>query len=129
MARFLKPFEGTIYAGFRILAGLLLMQHGLEKVFGLFRGRPEQMPDPMLWIAGGIELLGGAAIAAGLFTRWAAFLASGLMAAAYFIAHAPKGFYPLLNGGELAVLYCWGFLFIAAHGPGGVSLDRMLGRS
>jgi putative oxidoreductase len=128
VATFLRPFEGPIYAGLRAFAGLLFMQHGLQKVFGLFGGRPEQMPEPMLWTAGLIELLGGALVALGLFTRWAAFFSSGLMAAAYFMAHAPQGFLPMLNKGELAVLYCWAFFFIAAHGPGNLSLDRALGR-
>ena len=127
MATFLKPFEGPIYAGFRILAGLMFMQHGLQKLFGILKEAPA-MPPPMLYTAGGIELLGGALVALGLFTRWAAFFSSGLMAAAYFIAHAAKGFFPMLNGGELAVLYCWAFLFIAAHGPGSISLDRALNR-
>ena len=127
MATFLRPFEGPIYAGLRVFAGLLFVQHGLQKVFGLIGEQPEPMSTE-LWIAGAIELLGGALVALGLFTRWAAFLASGLMAAAYFKAHFPQGFFPMLNRGELAVLYCWVFFFIAAHGPGNLSLDRALGR-
>lgn len=129
MARFLQPFEGPIYSALRAITGLLFVQHGLQKVFGLFGGRPEQMPPVMLWTSGLLELVGGALIAVGLLTRWSAFLCSGLMAAAYFIAHAPNGFLPILNRGELSILYCWIFLFFAAHGPGTYSLDRTLGRS
>ena len=128
MAPFLRPFEGPIYAGFRIFAGLMFMQHGLQKVFGLFGGAPAQLPEPMRWAAGGIELVGGALITAGLGTRWAAFLCSGTMAVAYFIAHAPQGFFPIENRGELAVLYCWAFFLMASHGSGSFSVDRALGR-
>ncbi len=128
MPAFIKPFEGPIYSALRAIAGLMFMQHGLQKVFGLFGGRPEQMPAALLWTAGLIELVGGALLAVGLLTRWSAFLCSGLMAAAYFMAHAPSGFFPILNRGELAILYCWIFLFFAAHGPGTYSLDRTLGR-
>ncbi|MDJ0850411.1 MAG: DoxX family protein [Myxococcota bacterium] len=127
MPTFLKPFEGPIYSALRAISGLMFMQHGLQKVFGLFGGRPE-MPPFLLWPAGLIELVGGALLAVGLLTRWSAFLCSGLMAAAYFMAHAPNGFLPMLNKGELSILYCWIFLFFAAHGPGTYSLDRTLGR-
>lgn len=122
---FLKPFEAPIYAIMRLLTGLLFMQHGLSKVFGILGDPPppDMMPPPMRWTAGLIELLGGAMVAVGFQTRIAAFLSSGLMAAAYFIAHAPKGFFPVQNGGEMAILYCWIFLFIAAYGPGKYSVD------
>jgi putative oxidoreductase len=128
MAAFLKPFEGPIYGALRILVGLLFLAHGLQKLFGLFGGPPAELPSPLLWTAGVIELVGGACVALGLLTRWAAFLCSGLMAAAYFMAHAPQGFFPIVNRGELSALYCWIFLFIAAHGPGAWSLDRILSR-
>ncbi len=78
----------------------------------------------MIYAAGGIELITGALVAIGLFTRWAAFLAAGQMAAAYWMAHGMKAFHPIANRGELAVLYCFAFLFIAAHGPGIWSADR-----
>lgn len=120
---FLRPWESTIYGVMRILVGLLFLQHGLQKVFGLFGGIPDEAPAYIRWIAGLIELVGGAMVAAGFQTRIAAFLCSGLMAAAYFMAHAPKGFVPAENGGELAILYCWIFLFIAAHGGGKLSVD------
>lgn len=126
MAKFLKPFEGFIFEGLRILAGLLFLQHGLKKLFGMFGG--SEPSDPLIWAAGVIELCGGALVAAGLFTRWAAFFASGTMAVAYFTVHAPKGFWPIQNGGELAALYCWAFLLIAARGPGPWSLDALLRR-
>jgi len=127
MPAFLKPFEGTIYSVLRAIAGLMFMAHGLQKVFGLFGGQPD-MPAPLLWTAGLIELIGGALIGVGLFTRWSAFLCSGLMAAAYFMAHQPQGLIPILNRGELSVLYCWVFLFISVHGSGPWSLDAVLGR-
>jgi putative oxidoreductase len=128
MARFMKRFEGPVYAGLRILAGLLFMQHGLQKIFGMFGGAPAQLPEPARWAGGAIELVGGALIALGLSTRWAAFVCSGMMAVAYFMAHAPQDLFPILNHGELAILYCWIFLLIAARGSGAFSLDQLLGR-
>jgi putative oxidoreductase len=113
----------------RIVSGLLFLQHGTAKYLGI-----PTMPmfanlqvTSLPGIAGVIELVGGALLVLGLFTRPAAFLCSGLMAAAYFIAHVPRGFYPILNGGELAVLYCFAFLYLAAAGGGVWSLDRMIG--
>jgi putative oxidoreductase len=126
---FLKRFEGVIYAGLRIIAGLMFLQHGLQKIFGAFGGAPAELPEPLRWVAGSIELVGGALIAAGLSTRWAAFLCSGTMAVGYFVAHAPQGFFPILNRGELAILYCWIFLLVAARGSGSLSLDKLLARS
>ena len=104
------------------------MQHGLQKIFGLFGGAPAEATALVVYGAGGIELVGGALVAVGLLTRWTAFLCSGLMAAAYFMAHAGRGFFPIENRGELAVLYCWIFFFFAAHGAGTWSLDQVLGR-
>ena len=120
---FLKPWQGTIYGVLRIFVGLLFMQHGLQKIFGLFGGLPPEAPEFVRWVAGLIELVGGAMVAAGFMTRIAAFLCSGLMAAAYFMAHFGKGFFPIENGGEITILYCWIFLFIAAHGAGKLSVD------
>lgn len=127
MAPFLRPFSSQIYAIFRIVIGFLFLQHGLQKCFGLLGG--SQADNPMMWVAGVLELVGGAAIMVGLFTRWSAFVCSGLMASAYFIAHASHGALPILNRGELAVLYCFAFLFIAAHGPGVWSVDQSARRS
>jgi putative oxidoreductase len=107
----------------RIFFGLLFMSHGLQKVFGLFGGAPAGAPPVVVYVAGGIELVAGALIAIGLFTRWAAFIASGEMAVAYWMAHGTHAFHPLVNKGELAVLYCFAFLFIAAHGAGIWSID------
>ena len=127
MTAFLKPHEGRIYAGFRIITGFLFLQHGLQKCFGLLGG--DQADNPVMWVAGSIELLAGSAIAIGFQARWAAFLASGLMAVAYFTMHAPNGFWPVANRGELAVLYCWAFLLIATRGSGIWSVDAATGRS
>jgi putative oxidoreductase len=110
----------------RILFGTMMACHGAQKVFGLFGGMPPGVPVYIVWIAGTIELFGGALIAVGLFTRPAAFLMSGLMAVAYFMGHAPNGFLPKVNGGELAVIYCWFALYLAAQGPGAWALDHLL---
>jgi putative oxidoreductase len=109
----------------RIIAALLLLQHGTAKLFGfphvaMFDGLKL---FSLLGVAGILEFFGGVLLVLGLFTRPVAFILSGEMAAAYFIAHAPKGFLPILNGGELAVLYCFIFLYFAAAGGGPLSLD------
>lgn len=110
----------------RILAGTMFACHGAQKLFGAFGGMPPGVPmTAIIWTAGSIELAGGILIALGLFSRVAAFVASGLMAFAYFLGHARNGFWPISNGGELAVLYCWLFLYIAAHGPGAWALDNL----
>ncbi len=123
MAKFMKPFAPQTYAVMRIIFGLLFMSHGLQKIFGLFGGMPEGVPGFVTYVAGTIELVTGALIAIGLLTRWAAFLAAGQMAAAYWMAHGLQAFHPIVNKGELAVLYCFAFLFIAAHGAGTWSID------
>jgi putative oxidoreductase len=126
---FLKPHADKIYAVMRIFVGLLFMQHGLQKVFGLLQaGEPQPMPAYIQYGAGGIELVGGALVALGLFAAPAAFLCSGTMAVAYFMVHFARGFFPVLNGGELAVFYCWVFLFIAAKGSGIWSVDAARGQ-
>jgi putative oxidoreductase len=118
---FLNPHADKIYAAMRILAGLMFMQHGLQKLFGMFGGTPAEAPAFIVYGAGSIELVAGALIALGLFTGPAAFIASGTMAFAFFLGHAipAKGnLIPIVNKGELAALYCWVFLFIAAKGSG-----------
>jgi putative oxidoreductase len=112
----------------RIVAGSLFACHGAQKLFAVFGG-PAATGKPLLLAAGVIELLGGLLVAVGLFARPAAFLAAGEMAVAYFMAHAPGGFWPIENKGETAVLYCFIFLFVAAHGAGIWSLDSIRLRS
>ncbi len=113
----------------RIVAGLLYLTHGLIKLFGFPPdAAPGKVPLGTLFgVAGVIELVGGALVVIGLFTRPVAFLLCGQMAIAYFMVHAPQGFYPVLNGGELAILYCFLFLYLAAAGGGAWSLDAQRG--
>lgn len=123
----LAPFQEPLYALLRIMAGFLFFQHGLPKLLGGFgRNAPVEMFS-QLWVAGIIEVFGGAAIALGLYTSLVAFIASGEMAVAYFQAHAPRGFWPIVNNGELAALYCFVFLYFAARGSGRWSLDALRG--
>jgi len=126
MQRFLERHQGTLYAILRGAAGFLFACHGAQKVLGLFGGA-SGVPPALLWSAGLIELVGGTLIALGLFTRWAAFVCSGQMAVAYFTAHQGRALFPIQNGGELAALYAWLFLFIAARGSGSLSLDARRG--
>jgi putative oxidoreductase len=118
LARLSEP----AYAAFRIVFGVLFAFHGAQKILGMFGGQTPAMGTQM-WFAGVIELGCGLLIAIGLLAGIAAFLASGEMAAAYFIAHAPRGPLPIQNQGELAVLYCFAFLYIAARGAGWLSVD------
>jgi putative oxidoreductase len=120
---FLRPYESQTYALLRIVAGFLFLWHGMQKLFGFPGEMPPGVPAFITWVAGPIELIGGTLIMIGLFTRVAAFLASGLMAAAYWMAHGPKHILPLVNQGEPAVLYCFVFLFIASRGSGIWSVD------
>lgn len=110
----------------RIVVGLLFLQHGLAKLFGwphvaMF---DNLHPFQLVWFAGIIEFVGSILLTIGLFTRCAAFVMSGEMAAAYFIAHAPRGFFPILNAGEGAVLFCFIFFYFFLAGPGPWSIDR-----
>jgi putative oxidoreductase len=111
----------------RIVSGLLFLQHGTAKHLKFPTVPMFAKLDPMSLpgIAGYLELVGGVLLILGLFTRTTAFILSGMMAVAYFIGHAPRGFYPILNQGELAVLYCFVFLYIAAASSGPWSLDAM----
>jgi len=125
MDKLLGPYRPYIYALLRMAAGLLFFLHGLPKLFGGF-GRPAPV-DLMsqMGLAGIIEVIGGAMIGLGLFTSPVAFLASGQMAVAYFQAHAPRGLWPIMNGGELAALFCFVFLYFAAAGSGKWSIDSI----
>lgn len=123
MATFMRPYESQMYALLRIVVGFLFLWHGMQKLFGFPGEAPSGAPAFVIWVAGPIELVGGALVMIGLFTRWAAFLASGLMAFAYWLAHGTQALLPVINRGELAVIYCFVFLFIAARGPGMWSLD------
>ncbi|KLK93161.1 DoxX family protein [Microvirga vignae] len=112
----------------RIIAALIFMAHGTQKILGFPTGAsPEMFSLP--WIAGVLELFGGALLVLGLFVRPVAFVLSGLMASAYWIAHAPKSVFPALNGGDAAILYCFVFLYFVAAGGGVWSLDNLLGKS
>ena len=127
---FLEGHTDKIYAALRIMAGAMFTLHGMQKVLGFFGGVGEGTPAFIQWGAGLIELVGGVLITIGLFTGPAAFLCSGTMAVAYFMAHAFRdGFelMPILNKGELAALYCFVFLFIAAKGSGIWSVDDARG--
>ncbi|MEQ1760757.1 MAG: DoxX family protein [Vicinamibacterales bacterium] len=113
------------FALFRIVFGLVWVLHGLQK-YGVFGGNPVEVGS-LMGIAGLIEIVLGTLITVGLFTRPAAFLASGQMAVAYFTSHLPRSIHPLQNGGEPALLFCFAFLFIAAYGAGILSLDTRRG--
>jgi putative oxidoreductase len=122
----------------RIVAAFLLMQHGLQKVFGVLvppppSGAPQSHGTftffSLIGVAGILEFFGGLFVLLGLFTRTAAFILSGLLAVAYFMSHAPGGFWPILNRGELAALYSFVFLYLAVAGGGEWSLDRLLRRA
>ncbi len=113
----------------RIVTGLIFLEHGTQKILGF---PPSPNPAPALLTMGGIsgilELVGGALLVLGLFTRPAAFIVSGEMAVAYFIGHAPRNFFPVLNGGDAAILYCFIFLYFVFAGPGPLSLDALIWR-
>lgn len=122
MLDFMGRFQGQTYALMRIVVGFLFLWHGLQKLFG-FPPTDRVAPAFVTYVAGPIELIGGILVMIGLFTRPAAFLCSGLMAAAYWMAHGLNHPLPLVNHGELAALYCFVFLFISAQGAGMWSVD------
>ncbi len=111
----------------RMIAAFMFMEHGAQKLFGLLGGRPGGPPPPFtqMWIGGALEFFGGLLLLLGVFTRPVAFILSGMMAVAYFQVHAPQGFWPLLNRGELAALYCFVFLYLSAAGGGPWSLESV----
>lgn len=125
---FLRPWAPHILSILRILASLTFLTHGTMKLLSW----PEPFPYPLSGLttaAGALEIIGGILLAIGLFSRPVAFILSGLMAFAYFLGHAGGGFFPVLNGGEPALLFCWVFLFIAAYGPGPISVDAQLNKA
>lgn len=117
-----ERYAPQVYTLMRIVFAFLYLTHGLQKMFGLFGGQVQPLAST-LWAAAAIELLAGTLILIGLFTRPAAFIASGQMAAAYFLAHFPRSPWPVTNAGEPAVLLCFGFLYIATRGAGPWSVD------
>ena len=127
MQDLIKSWTPHLLSVLRVITGFLMLQHGGQKMLG-FPVPPREGFEflSLSGAAGALELVGGLLLLLGLFTRPVAFVLSGLMAFAYFIAHAPQGFWPMVNGGELAVLYCFVFLYLAAAGGGSWSLDRVL---
>ena len=123
MERWLGRYGDVAYALLRIIAGVMFALHGAQKLFG-FLG-PAATSDTKMLIAGIIEFVGGLMIAVGFEAGWAAFVAAGEMAAAYFMVHAPGAFWPNVNKGELAVLYCFVFLYFVFSGAGAWSVDAM----
>jgi putative oxidoreductase len=121
----LSRWQAQLLAILRIVTGLLFLEHGLIKLIGFPPGGKPGLQDvgSFLWIAGVIELVTSVLVTLGLFTRFAAFIAAGEMAVAYWIVHAKMGFYPAVNMGEAAILFCFVFLYIAAVGPGAWSVD------
>ena len=127
----LMAWSSRVLSLLRIMSGLLFLEHGLMKLVHFPApqpGVPSPLP-PLLVGAGWIELVGGALIALGLFTRWAAFVAAGEMALAYFMVHARQSFWPGINEGDAAILFCFVFLYLVFAGGGSWSLDRMVRRT
>jgi putative oxidoreductase len=129
MERFLGKYAPYLYALLRIVAGLMFFMHGTQKLFGWPGDRPPVPVASMMGAAGIIELVCGLMIMLGFLTGYAAFIASGEMAVAYFMAHFPRHPLPVINQGEPAVLYCFLFLYIAAQGAGPWSIDALMGRA
>ena len=127
MERWLGKYSNFFYALLRIVAGALFACHGAQKLFGVLGG--QKQTETLMLAAGVIEFVGGILIAAGLFASIVAFIAAGEMAVAYFKQHAPGGFWPIVNRGELAVLFCFVFLYVASRGSGILSIDALRGKS
>jgi putative oxidoreductase len=121
---FLNKYSSQILGITRIIVGLLFLEHGLMKLVGFPAAMGAGPLPPLMLAAGVIEVVGGGLVALGLFSRYAAFICSGQMAAAYFMAHFPRGIYPALNGGDGAILFCFIFLYLAAAGPGAFAINN-----
>jgi len=121
-----RSFTPALLSVLRIVTGLLFLEHGSGKLLGFPHGLPflDKMPAGLLYFTGTLELVGGILIVLGLFTRPAAFVLSGFMAVAYFMAHFPMSFFPAINFGEPAILFCFVFLYLAAAGPGPWAIDK-----
>ena len=121
--RMLQPMAPIFLAVLRVVTGLLFLEHGTQKIlhFPVSDFHPPMFS--LLWVGGILEIVGGVLIILGLFTRPAAFILSGMMAVAYFMMHAPNSFFPALNGGDAAILFCFVFLYLVFAGPGSFSLD------
>ena len=128
MKPFMSSYNSQCYALMRMVVGFLFLWHGAQKLFGIPTPMPPGVPAFIIYLAGPIEFFGGILVMIGLYTRWAAFLACGLMAFAYWMGHGTKALLPLQNQGELAVLYCFVFLFISSQGGGIWSVDGALKR-
>lgn len=124
LAAYRSAWEPRMLSILRLVVGLLFLEHGSAKLLGFPVGGNMPAIFSLLWFAGVIELVGGALVALGLYTRLAAFIMSGEMAIGYFHSHAPLNFFPLINRGDAAVLYCFIFLYLAIAGGGAWSLDR-----
>jgi putative oxidoreductase len=124
---FLSKYETHIYSVLRFVAGFLFLCHGSQKLFAI-PPAGHAIPPYILFVAGPVEFFGGLLVMIGLWTRWAAFICSGEMAFAYWIAHGTRMLLPLLNGGELAIIYCFLFLFISTRGSGVFSVDNFLAK-
>ena len=127
MAMFMQRFGGQTYALLRIVSGFLFLWHGASKLFEF--PKASGAPEWIVHAAGPIELIGGTLIMLGLFTRQAAFISSGMAAVAYFLVHAGRSLFPIVNGGELVAFFCFTFLYISAHGAGIWSIDGLRGKS
>jgi putative oxidoreductase len=123
MNQSLGRYAPNLYTLMRIVLGVLFACHGAQKLFGVLGGETVALVS-LMRLAGIIEFVGGLLITVGFLTSYAAFIASGHMAVAYFMAHAPRGFWPIQNDGELAVMYCFIFLYIASRGAGVWSIDN-----
>jgi putative oxidoreductase len=121
---FLDRYASQILGITRIVVGLLFLEHGLMKLVGFPAAMGSGSLPPLMLVAGIIEVVGGVLVTLGFYSRLAAFICSGQMAAAYFIAHFPRGIYPALNGGDGAILFCFIFLYLAAAGPGAFAVNN-----